>query len=971
MFGQDAMQKDYLNLIPASPTSASLAKLVDIPVSEYTGTAKTNIPIYTIDYKGYKMPITLEYSTNGIKVDQVASWVGLGWSLNIGGIVTRTVRGVPDDRYEPDNYYPSYGLFYSGSQINTLENGTQSQKLEIGRSFSNGVYENEPDIFYFKVPGYSGKFFFDEHKNVHLTPIQNIEIDFEMENQSPITSFTVITPDGVKYIFDEIESVETNLPRDYEFNSTWYLTKIETNYGDIQLSYNDEDILEKKLPGELMVHYDNSWHHFNRTVTTPEIRFHTKRLYTISWAHGSVVLISNHLRQDVSIHNNDNYPAKALSKINVYNMNSEIIKSYQLEYSYFDNSSGINTDAYLYKRLRLDKIKELDSNGLNGLPYSFSYNSINLPPRNSTEQDYWGYYNDNNETTLVPDIYFYPSGGCNNLFQSQYSVFQRPNYSGVEYFINVGADRSADTTSIKAGILEELTFPTGGKTKYYYESNKFNHNGTEITGGGLRIQKIDNYDGATLELTKQYKYNIPNSTNSSGIVLSIPNFAYQRTSRVDEISSYQELITNTFFFINNLSDMDSYDNNSVIYEYVTVEKAGNGSIIKKFDIPEISSSEIKLNYGDSESLSISRLSPENNGGYYLESLYPDGMGTVYWHLRSTIPINDYYPYQPIPIMSWCIGQILEENFYKTGETSPIKTIKYKYQYKQVNYQDAFTVSFYEMNPQTIRSFYNQGSYINAVFTYDIIGHYTNMVGRKELISKETINILSNIEVSQLNEYDYNYGGQLSEISKIMSNGQIFKETFKYPSDFKYSLFPLDMNYAALLQMKTNNIINKPVEIVKYVDGEVVESVVLKHKIENNLIVIDSVLNLNINSPITNYTSLRPLRSNVIRDSRMQMESVEKAHDIYGNVLEYETRDGLTTTLTYSHNGQYPKTKTISGSDGASLTESWTWKPLVGITSHTDVKGVTVFYNYDNFGRLVSIKNDDEELVESYEYHFKE
>src|SRR5690606_26881965 len=50
-----------------------------------------NIPI--MDVGGY--PINLSYNS-GVTMDQEASWVGLGWNLNVGQI-NRDVRGVPDD----------------------------------------------------------------------------------------------------------------------------------------------------------------------------------------------------------------------------------------------------------------------------------------------------------------------------------------------------------------------------------------------------------------------------------------------------------------------------------------------------------------------------------------------------------------------------------------------------------------------------------------------------------------------------------------------------------------------------------------------------------------------------------------------------------------------------------------------------------------------------------------------------------
>lgn len=60
-------------------------------VDPFTGDFNYNIPL--MDIEGY--PVNLAYSS-GITMDQEASWVGLGWNLNMGAIV-RSMRGVPDD----------------------------------------------------------------------------------------------------------------------------------------------------------------------------------------------------------------------------------------------------------------------------------------------------------------------------------------------------------------------------------------------------------------------------------------------------------------------------------------------------------------------------------------------------------------------------------------------------------------------------------------------------------------------------------------------------------------------------------------------------------------------------------------------------------------------------------------------------------------------------------------------------------
>lgn len=87
------MQTSYaLTGGPAQPESQGFSPIgVSDMVDPFTGDFSYNIPLLSVD--GY--PINLSYSGN-IGMDQEASWVGLGWSLNPGA-VNRTVRGLPDD----------------------------------------------------------------------------------------------------------------------------------------------------------------------------------------------------------------------------------------------------------------------------------------------------------------------------------------------------------------------------------------------------------------------------------------------------------------------------------------------------------------------------------------------------------------------------------------------------------------------------------------------------------------------------------------------------------------------------------------------------------------------------------------------------------------------------------------------------------------------------------------------------------
>lgn len=68
-------------------TPIGTSEMVDV----FTGDFNYNIPLLDVD--GY--PINLSYRS-GASMEEEASWVGLGWSLNVG-TVNRSMRGLPDD----------------------------------------------------------------------------------------------------------------------------------------------------------------------------------------------------------------------------------------------------------------------------------------------------------------------------------------------------------------------------------------------------------------------------------------------------------------------------------------------------------------------------------------------------------------------------------------------------------------------------------------------------------------------------------------------------------------------------------------------------------------------------------------------------------------------------------------------------------------------------------------------------------
>jgi hypothetical protein len=226
---------DHFNLpvsIHPAPTSAGMVNSISTNIDLYTGKLNVELPLYNLKSRDIEVPIGLSYSRNGIKVDEVAGWVGLGWNLNAGGTITRVMNGLPDEfegevdlmHIGGDNKNDAYGYLH-------LKDEGVKQKVELEKfhsDFSNrekekiieradwmsltrdkDVFDTKPDEFYFNFGTYSGKFVFNQEGEVLQLSRQALRITYE-KSDGKIVLFTIVTPDGYKYTFGDTnyESVE-------------------------------------------------------------------------------------------------------------------------------------------------------------------------------------------------------------------------------------------------------------------------------------------------------------------------------------------------------------------------------------------------------------------------------------------------------------------------------------------------------------------------------------------------------------------------------------------------------------------------------------------------------------------------------------------------------------------------------------------------------------------------------------------
>ena len=157
---QPIFSQDLPMLIPPSPNTAALEKYGEIPIGLFTGSPQISIPIYNFKTTNLSTPITLRYSSNGVRVGEYSSNVGMGWDLNVGGMITRRINDDPDEH--PQVHMPDiYTQLFSEEMFLFLvhKTGKNTQGSFLSPDF-------QPDEYTFNFNGYSGKFYLDSNSDI-------------------------------------------------------------------------------------------------------------------------------------------------------------------------------------------------------------------------------------------------------------------------------------------------------------------------------------------------------------------------------------------------------------------------------------------------------------------------------------------------------------------------------------------------------------------------------------------------------------------------------------------------------------------------------------------------------------------------------------------------------------------------------------------------------------------------------------
>ncbi|PWG77989.1 hypothetical protein [Pararcticibacter amylolyticus] len=833
-------------IIPPSPVSSQIAKYIDYPVSLFTGVPEITIPIYEIKSGELILPITLTYHASGIRVNDRHYPVGLGWTLNAGGRISRTIKSHPDEEVYSLTDSEIYARLYSSEYLvqNDLYRLTQLRDIE-------------PDLFSFNLGlqgKASGRFIFDQNakgaslelSNPMFLPKVNLRFDYFNTAQKMIG---LTDEEGVCYKFGgfttqgqvayEIASHSSTAGDPYQnhvYTSGWLCNEIvpanknlrdaitfdyepgryifQTNYStsldlyDYVCHTSESRYFVDIGPGE-----DGFYGRYNRLVPGENV-------YASSTAPNYYRYDENRTAYQLTNVKQINFSggfvlfeydssSNLLKRITVRNHSGDTIKVATMFYSQFVN----NQDK---EKLKLDSLVLKEMGGEKDSKFVFEYESgasFIVP-----ESDFWGYYNGNSNTLQrpvrvpiwdnvpslsafinpPPELWGFNKGLHPYLLFSPERIDEKFGYVR-NVKARVGeAERNSTEWSMKLFSLKKIKYPTGGTTEFEFEANRYlDPEKGGIIAGGLRVKSMRTKDRETSgnAIIKSYLYGENNDGFGSPVnIPSYENFVTHQnvvkllySNLVPETDGWARLRT---FHSDPVEELSFADGSSVWYTHIEELQTDNNKVLGKttyqYELPAFN---VYNNYS-----------------------------THFNSLSEMAQINARYLAE---INGFNFPHLVERKYFGGDRSSfiPIRTERNKYEEVEDSY-------IYRVKLYKYMSFVGEPASVNdvrrAVNDFGYLG--SGLMRIKNLsyrIKDEYITTFSHHATGldssiTMNEYEYgikhNYP---TSVSTYKSNGQILKRLMIYPLDY-YNLTGTDSLSLGIKHLQQLNFISKPIETVSEV-----------------------------------------------------------------------------------------------------------------------------------------------------------
>lgn len=540
----------YPETVPPSAESVKLSEFALSPPNLYTGAMNQAVPIYSFDFDGAKIALSLQYHGGGVRAGENSGIVGLGWALSVPGSVSRVIQGYDDLVQGVSSQRDIVGYPYDLTPVPEKLNNPTSLGFDdpYWTNYLNLKRDTEPDVFNYNFLGSSGKFILGKKATanspvtvVMLTKNQD-KVVFDQLNQT----LTITTPEGFSGLFDLKEYstvISGNSPNtSWTYDGTtvdiiqtlksggrsvsaWHLTKITSPKGrELNLNYkiNNSNKLsdyftigsrswseQKSVNTQLVTDNEDikSW--------TRVINEHVYLESIVALDHDLKIMFNYISRFDLekpdlgvpSINNwinaikseRGNYLGTLLDPLRLNNIviNNNSGSNYlnftaNLYQNYFNENA---TDRPLFSRLKLDSVKVSDE------VFKFKYFD-GLPPKDTRGIDYWGFFNGKTlNQELTPVITNMPPIGA-----------QLISYLTDNYYYQ-SENRSADFSYGKAGMLYEVILPTKGKSVFEYESHDYKLTGQESPPPSPGFISVSGISGPQVQPFNYVGFNVNGCTD--------------------------------------------------------------------------------------------------------------------------------------------------------------------------------------------------------------------------------------------------------------------------------------------------------------------------------------------------------------------------------------------------------------------------------------------------------------------------
>jgi len=310
--------------------------------------------------------------------------------------------------------------------------------------------------------------------------------------------------------------------------------------------------------------------------------------------------------------------------------------------------------------------------------------------------------------------------------------------------------------------------------------------------------------------------------------------------------------------------------------------------------------------------------------------------------------------------------------------------------------------------------------MNFFMAYD----YTYQMIWVKKTKETTTTYMADNQIKRETDYTYNSNFLLSSSTTTLSDGEEYMKKFKYVTDYIMRPSPGPTDNLVFYYMITRNQIGRLSEeqtlIKKDGNWNLINGTFIKYGGNDNTINDNTVIRpkeeyvLETDQPLASYTTSELAGPGILNfDSHYKKRIVYNHYDSYGNPV-YFTKDSTENTVylwgcnslypiaeiknaSYSEvcikignsNEQTGKTalETIAAKDAptdedmttinslrntlpSAQVTTYTYKPLIGISTMTDPRGITIYYEYDDFGRLKTVKDENNKIINDYDYHYK-